>query len=240
MRIFLVGNGPSLNKTNLDLIAGEPSFGMNSCHLIYPKTKWRPTYFMWSDLPQRDDDIEALLTHIISGEECYVRDDIVELIQGKWRAHPKVWVTELPESVHSWKRNVDHLCAYPGSKHWPTEWCFPEAEDELCKLGTGMGPMMQQAIKLGFNELYLLGCDLDWHVLEGDEDSNHFNREYEVNLEVHTAERAKFNNDLGKAMHELAYGWCKKNNVWVFNATVGGSLEVYPRVSLEEVCAASF
>lgn len=239
MRIFLVGNGPSLARTNLDLIAGRPSFGMNRIHFMYPKTKWRPTYFMWSDLPQREDDRIALIEHIVSGEECYIRQDIYDQLLGKWKCFPEPWIEEMPDTVHPWKHHTPHTCASPDGRGWPEEWCFPEAPDELCKLGTGMCPTMQQAIKLGYDDLVLLGCDLDWHVLEGDADSNHFSREYEANLEVHTEERAKHNNMLGVAMHELAKAWCDKHGILVRNATVGGSLEVYPRVSLEEVCAAS-
>jgi len=235
MRIFLVGNGPSLSPAALDMIAGEDSFAMNRIHLLYPKTKWRPTYFFWSDLPQREDDVEALLTHIVGGEECYIRSDIVEMLQGKWHAYPQVRLADLPTWVHPWKFHLDHLCAAPGGEHWPPEWCFPPEPDVLCKLGTGMGPMMQQAIKMGYNELYLLGCDLDWHVLEGEGDANHFAREYEVNLEIHTEDRAKINNELGRQMHELAYAWCKEHGIWVWNVTEGGSLEVYPRASLCDV-----
>jgi len=235
MRCFLVGNGPSLAHTDLDLIENEDSFGMNRIHLMYPKTEWRPTYFMWSDLPQREDDFHALMTHVTSGEECYIREDIVELLQGKWHASPKVWLEFVPTWVHPWKFHLEHLCAAPGDANWPTKWCVPEEPDTLCKLGTGMGPMMQQAIKMGYTELYLLGCDLDWHPLLSEGDSNHFSKEYEAHLEVHTEDRAKYNNELGRQMHELAYEWCKANGIWVWNATDGGTLEVYPRVSLCDV-----
>jgi len=46
-RCFIVGNGPSLANTNLDLIKDEISFGMNRIPLIYNKTKWRPTYYIY-------------------------------------------------------------------------------------------------------------------------------------------------------------------------------------------------
>ena len=46
-RIFLVGNGPSLNDMNLDLLENEYSIAMNRIELIYPKTKWRPTYYIF-------------------------------------------------------------------------------------------------------------------------------------------------------------------------------------------------
>ena len=41
-RVFIVGNGPSLNKTNLDLIKDEFSIGMNRISLLFNKTKWKP------------------------------------------------------------------------------------------------------------------------------------------------------------------------------------------------------
>ena len=39
-RVFLIGNGPSLAKTNLDLIKDEYSIAMCRISLIYPKTTW--------------------------------------------------------------------------------------------------------------------------------------------------------------------------------------------------------
>ena len=46
-RIFLIGNGPSLNDMNLDLLENEDTIAMNRIELIYPKTKWRPTYYVF-------------------------------------------------------------------------------------------------------------------------------------------------------------------------------------------------
>ena len=40
--LLVVGNGPSLNKTPLSDFKGIPSIGMNKIDLIYPKTSWRP------------------------------------------------------------------------------------------------------------------------------------------------------------------------------------------------------
>ncbi|MGH7214847.1 MAG: hypothetical protein ACREIT_08790, partial [Tepidisphaeraceae bacterium] len=45
-RAFLVGNGPSLIRTPLDLLAGEYTFAMNRIALIYEKTIWRPSFFV--------------------------------------------------------------------------------------------------------------------------------------------------------------------------------------------------
>lgn len=40
--LLIVGNGPSLNSTPLDKFEGIRSIGMNKIDLIYPRTSWRP------------------------------------------------------------------------------------------------------------------------------------------------------------------------------------------------------
>lgn len=41
--MLVVGNGPSLNRTPLGEFAGVPSVGMNKIDLIYDRMAWRPT-----------------------------------------------------------------------------------------------------------------------------------------------------------------------------------------------------
>lgn len=40
--MLVVGNGPSLNQTPLERFASVPSIGMNKIDLLYPHTSWRP------------------------------------------------------------------------------------------------------------------------------------------------------------------------------------------------------
>ncbi len=42
-RCFIIGNGPSLKETNLDLLKEEVTFGVNSVFLIFPETDFRRT-----------------------------------------------------------------------------------------------------------------------------------------------------------------------------------------------------
>lgn len=48
-RCFIICNGPSLRCEDLDKIAGEITFGLNSIFKIFGDTKWRPTYYISSD-----------------------------------------------------------------------------------------------------------------------------------------------------------------------------------------------
>ena len=45
-RCFIVANGPSLLKTELDLLKDEFTFGMNRIYLNFERSSFRPTYFV--------------------------------------------------------------------------------------------------------------------------------------------------------------------------------------------------
>ena len=45
-RLFIVGNGPSLQQTPLSSIQNEYSMGMNKIHEIYTQTDWRPSFYI--------------------------------------------------------------------------------------------------------------------------------------------------------------------------------------------------
>ena len=46
-RLFLIGNGPSLAETDLNLLKNENTLAMNRISLIYDKNiDWKPTYYL--------------------------------------------------------------------------------------------------------------------------------------------------------------------------------------------------
>ena len=45
-RCFIIANGPSLAKTNLNLLTEEVTFGLNRIYLHFTKTSFRPTYYV--------------------------------------------------------------------------------------------------------------------------------------------------------------------------------------------------
>ena len=44
-RIFIIGNGPSLNRTPLEKLEGEFTFGVNRIYMLFDRIKWRPTFY---------------------------------------------------------------------------------------------------------------------------------------------------------------------------------------------------
>jgi hypothetical protein len=62
-RCFIVANGPSLQRTNLDLLKNDITFGLNRIYLSFGQTTFRPTYYVAMNeliLEQFSDDIEEL------------------------------------------------------------------------------------------------------------------------------------------------------------------------------------
>jgi len=45
-RCFIVANGPSLRKTNLELLSNEFTFGLNRIYLHFENSSFRPTYYV--------------------------------------------------------------------------------------------------------------------------------------------------------------------------------------------------
>jgi hypothetical protein len=217
-RAFIVVNGPSLNNTNLDLLIGETSFGVNRIAGIYPKTKWRPSHYVRAEeastlydptIYQSDLETHRDLGCEIWANEMFIREADGIRLSGKWRqirgcAH---------YSMHF--DNPDCPCGY----HLP----------RLCTFGSSINVAIQIALsKLEVDTVYLVGCDMGYR--EGK--TNHFDPAYTTGVgELRDARYTEL--DI-LAAHMIA---ARSFPGRIFNATVGGYLEVYPRVKLEDVCA---
>ncbi len=223
-RVFLIGNGPSLSRTPLDLIAGEQSFAMNRISLIYPKTTWRPSYFICTTTnitrPEWKADIDATLA---SGTQAFFWEDLRQYapIDAKISF---IRCSHGPELV----------------EEAPDEWWSDDATDRVCKFGTSMLVALQIAAYMGFSKMYLLGCDLGFKpdpvtrpkmVVDGPRiDPNHFDPNYGTPGWPHD----KLNMNM-LAAHRMAKRNCDRLGIEVFNATPGGELEVYPRADFATV-----
>ncbi len=62
-RCFILANGPSLTRTNLDLLTNEITFGLNRIYLHFKNSSFRPTYYVAVNelvLEQYSEEISAL------------------------------------------------------------------------------------------------------------------------------------------------------------------------------------
>jgi hypothetical protein len=218
-RVFLLGNGPSLNKTNLDLIKREYSIAMNRIALIYSRTDWRPTYYL------------------------YTADNINNRIWGdKWRESVNQAVAEASTTSFVWDIFKDKVKDNPRI-HWTTNVTEGEIATEgtfstnaaqwISKTGTSMNVAYQLAFHMGFSEIYILGCDLNWRTSIGTgRDPNHFDTAYSARIPNGEVERARM-----RRVHVFAGERLGRAGVKVFNATSNTLLDVFPVVDFEKVAS---
>lgn len=225
-RCFVIGNGPSLNPQDLNLIKGEYSFGTNLVWIIYDKTEWRPTYYLcqdWKCLKTvRENANELPGTKLIGYAASRMQDISI----------PDA-ICYLQDKIPVLSRSNDMPMTYECDK------CVVDGASVTISA-------IQFAVYMGFSEIYLLGCDNNYRynldknkrlsVNEELKDS-HFDERYEKIAN-------KVNNGEITAMHDfemtdIAFKALRKSadarGVKIINATRGGKLEVFERKSLEEV-----
>jgi hypothetical protein len=216
-RAFIVGNGPSLSQTNLDLLIGEVSFACNRISLIYGETDWRPNYYIRSEGLELNNEPDPSLW----------QDDIHYHLD-----HPDIdvycnayFTKHLGTGAHGAKRLklCTHYLKHYDDDECPYMWHLPF----LCSYGSSVNVALQLAVQLGYGPLYLIGCDLGYR----DGEPSHFTDEYESGYEDMLRPARYANLDTLNA-HIIAARSCP---VPIFNATKGGDLEVYERVNYERL-----
>ena len=237
-RAFVIGCGPSLEHTPMDLLIGETTFAMNRIHLRYDLWKWRPTHYVFVDFQTTlpiSMVMQEVRAHIEAGEQVYV-DEFMREKTLKTLKSPK----HQPDNVHFLKLcdKVGHIGGNYTSPKAPRGWHFPS----YCKFASGLFVAMQIAVMLGHDPIILIACDLGYVEMANDgPDPNHMHPDYVfrapgVQSKIGmTAENAKNTNGKLEYGHQIAYKSCKAMGVQVFNAGLGGQLHVYPRVELEEL-----
>ena len=217
-RIFLVGNGASLKNTNMNLLIGKPSMSVNKIHLIYPFTKWRPTHYVKVDYSIFDsshpDDWRAeIMQHVDVGEKCLLWDAFYKGADPLDGNHE--WI---PDGIGDFHFNVRFV---PRCEH---HYLLKGEWHNICTGSNSILTMAIWAVELGFDEIVLVGCDGKYTVPTED----HFTPDYYA---VVDGEYEKRNNECVQRAHKIISENCP---IPVYDATVDGHLDFYPKVRLED------
>lgn len=215
-RCFIVGNGPSLKMEDLDKIKDEISFGVNRIYLSFDKTKWRPTYYAIQDSKM----IEQYASEI----------DTLDI---KYKFIPK----HLKNKFNNKKGTVYcynyQLRLYDGSD--------PEFSEDPSKCtyegGTVTYLCIQLAAYMGFSEIILLGNDFSYSI-EKNKDGIIVNnvKDYFVDNYIGTTESRFYPRlDLCENAFNCAKNYADTHNISIKNATRGGKLEVFERISFDSL-----
>jgi hypothetical protein len=223
MRHWIIANGASLNHTPLDMLKGEITWGMNRIHLHYDKTSWRPTYYLMVDWNQQNPHNYW--------KEC---------IKAHWTTKKFLWegfrngapyfelepIGEVPATtwIPRCKKHHYYMASNGGKR--AESWHLPT----ICTAFSGIGAIMQLAVsdylppEKQATEIYIVGADL----YEPDYRKNFFTETYTDDQRP----RDVMDNENMTQVHTVAR---RSSPVPIYNATIGGMLEVHPRVNFYEV-----
>ncbi len=237
-RCFILGNGPSLNKTDLSFLRDEISFGSNGIFHLFKENDYRPTYFTVVDFVFAQN-YSNIINNIIT------KKNITGILLNSLRKNIKgdkstIWVNFLPTwaNGHYSQYTVENL-----TPHFERP-LLPEFSEEILRgihdAGTVTYINLQLAIYMGFKEIYLIGIDHNYKtekiieteyediiISDYDDDPNHFSPNYTPKGHTWTVPRMH--------IHERCYYKARKiaerKNIKILNATKGGNLRVFKRVN---------
>jgi hypothetical protein len=208
--MLVVGNGPSLNETPLGDFTHVPSIGMNKIDLLFHRTTWRPSLIICANTL-------VVMQHVNS----FKRSDIPVYLGWKSR-----WFIKKPRGNVSFYLNLDSQCF----------------SRDLTS-GTGLGgtvtfDALQFAFYMGANPVVLFGVDHSFEsagkpldiVKRSGPDNNHFDPNYFKDGTYWGIPDL----DLSEKSYRAARHAFEVDNRKVYDATIGGQLNVFEKISLTE------
>lgn len=217
-RCFVIGNGPSLAQTDLTRLTDEITIGCNNLFLMFDKMGFVPTFY--------------------TVEDNLVAEDRAQEINGI-RGTTKIFPRDLAYclSRDSDTIYINFVRRYDG---------FPKFSNRFDKVvywgGTVTMLNLQLAYYIGCREVYLVGVDHSYQmspdmqdivIVSDSADASHFHPDY-------FGPGYRYHHPRVERMEKayiVAREFAARNNMNIFNATIGGKLEVFPRVRYEEVTA---
>lgn len=148
-RVFIIGNGPSLKHTPMDLLQNEYTIATNQISLIYDQTNWRPTYYVnFKHGDTQDYKIEKCMESVELGIPCFMS------------AKLKDRVPERDNIMHIDSIRINDkqmLEKYSEGQKINKIWSDDITNNVF--RSNSVYSMAQIASYMGFEKLYFVGCD---------------------------------------------------------------------------------
>lgn len=212
-RVFIIGNGPSLNQTDLSKLEGEFTFGLNRIYLMFPQLGFPTTYLV---------SINDLVI-----EQC--ADEMTALEIPKffaWRSHRHFASTLQPANVPTFIYTT-----YTDPRF------SRDVRGRVWEGATVTNVALQLAFHMGFQKVILIGVDHNFAskgeanktVISEGNDPNHFSASY-----FGKGFRWQLPDlDTSEIGYTLAREHYQKAGREVLDATIGGKLTIFPKVDYE-------
>jgi hypothetical protein len=222
-RAFIIGNGPSLRETDLSQLKNELTIASNGIFLLFDEIDFRPTFYTVEDRLVAED-----------------RASIINTLTGMTKIFPQDLDYCLKRDRHT--LYINFLRQYRN---------FPKFSAEFDQYvywgGTVTYLSLQLAYYLGIREVYLVGVDHSYRpkaavdeqqgnvITSHSNDVNHFHPDYfGPGYRWHDPKV-----DRMEQAYKETKSFYEANGGTVYNATLGGQLEVFPRVRYEDIVCKS-
>jgi hypothetical protein len=204
-RCFILGNGPSLNRTDLSFLSNEITFGVNRIYLLSETQGFSPTYYVAINelvIEQCASEIQSLNMPRYVGWNC------------RHLFSPDPGIVFLDRTHELWFSSDLTKGSGGGS--------------------TVTYTALQLAYHMGFDEVILIGVDHSFQtkgephkviVSDGD-DPNHFSGDYfgkGFKWQLPDLEGSEMDYQMARYRYEL-------DDRRVLDATIGGQLNIFPKV----------
>jgi hypothetical protein len=206
---FIIGNGPSLNKMDLNPLNDYYTFGLNKIYLLFEKVNLNLTYLAAVNPLVIEQSIETY-----QNMNCPIFLSYSNSLG------------LLDNEPHVYKLLTD------------AQWSFYHSICQPISEGyTVTYIAMQIAYFMGFKRVFLIGVDHNFvqsgkpneqQVYKGD-DQNHFHPDYFKGQSWHLADL-----EGNEASYALARHQFHASGRQIFDATVGGKLTIFPKITFEE------
>ena len=213
-RCFIMGNGPSLNETDLSRLKNEFTIGMNRIFLLFDRIDWRPSYF-------------------VSVNQLVIQQSAAEISSLKM---PKFLSLRAASDIDldgrtAFVRPLDLGVSGPGFSRDIRRGWWEGATVTYCAL--------QLAFFLGFKTLVLVGVDHSFHtegkphkgITSKSADRDHFAPDYfgpGFHWQLPDLEWSEYSYQQARDAYEA-------DGREVLDATVGGKLNVFRKVEYDSL-----
>jgi hypothetical protein len=229
-RCFVIANGPSLAQTDVKSLASEITIGSNGLFLMFDKMGYLPTFYTVQDYLVAEGFAEQInrikgTIKLFSRElaYCLPPDD------------DTIYFNLQPDSY------TRYLDKHKNENFIPK---FSEQLDTAAYDGCTVTYLnLQLAYYIGCREVYLVGLDHQYQlpanvdpqkdlvITSPSDDVSHFHPNYFGKGFRYTTPRV----DQMEKAYIVARDFGARKGMKIANATVGGKLEIFPRVRLEDI-----
>ena len=248
IKTVVIGNGPSLRdhlaRGDFDLLRDLQAEGlvetwaMNMIDLVYDRTDWRPTNWVWVEYVTYDRALGMHRESTIEFARTAVEKHVAPGVENCWiEKRFRRWMNLNNDQITrtNWISRCEglgHGRQY-GHEFAPDDWHLPTP----CVYGGTISTVFPLIFMEGrARDVAVIGCDLGIEPpkrlnMNGEfSDSNHFDEKY---LTWVDGDYTLIDPTLSHA-HEIARRYFLENDRRIYNAGIGGSLDVHPRILLRD------